>query len=111
MPNHNPYLESRNSRAMSGMIDLINSFMREEARREKKEDKEWAAELEALRVLEQEEEVEQEELTPAEAEKKEAKRKEDMRASRNEQLWAAAWAAAEQKPKEKKKRKGKKGSD
>ena len=94
------------------MVDLINSFMREEARREKQEDKEWASELEAIRVLEQEEvaeiqaNLEQKELAPAEAEK----RKEDMRASRTKQLWAAAWAAAEQKPKEKK-RKGKKGSD
>lgn len=90
---------------MSGMVDLINSFMREEARREKQENKEWAADL----VLEQETVAEIQEPAPVETKKEE----ENKRASRTEQLWAGAWAAAMQKPKEKKKRKGKKeaGSD
>lgn len=112
---------------MSFMLDLMNGFMREEEQRRRREDKEWASELEAIRNLEQEEtaleqeweahlEAERQKMLaaadPEFAEKQEAKRKDDIRTSQTKQVWAAAWAAAELKPQEKKKkRKGKKGSE
>lgn len=116
---------------MSFMLDLMNGFMRDEERLQRREDKDWVSELEAIRNLEQEEaakeaaleqeweahlEAERQKMLavadPEFAEKQEAKRKDDIRTSQTKLLWAGAWATAEQKPQEKKKkRKGKKGSE